>query len=60
MIEVFGENDALLLENQRRSDTPLEEELKYVRHYVSILQIRFADRLQIMVLEDERFVNAIS
>jgi two-component system sensor histidine kinase YesM len=32
---------------------PLEEELKYVRYYVSILQIRFADRLNITVEDDE-------
>ncbi|MDQ0897912.1 MULTISPECIES: sensor histidine kinase [unclassified Paenibacillus] len=31
---------------------PLDEELKYVRHYMSILQIRFADRLHITVEED--------
>jgi two-component system, sensor histidine kinase YesM len=31
---------------------PLQEELKYVRHYTSILQIRFGDRLRITVEEE--------
>ncbi|NOV02243.1 sensor histidine kinase [Paenibacillus planticolens] len=32
---------------------PLGEELKYVRYYTSILQIRFADRLQLSLEEEE-------
>ncbi|MNI02562.1 putative sensor-like histidine kinase [compost metagenome] len=31
---------------------PLEEELKYLRHYISILQIRFKERLMISVEEE--------
>ncbi|WP_248927088.1 cache domain-containing sensor histidine kinase [Paenibacillus hamazuiensis] len=31
---------------------PLEEELKYLRHYISILQIRFGERLQIDLQEE--------
>ncbi|MCL6459447.1 MAG: sensor histidine kinase [Gorillibacterium sp.] len=31
---------------------PLEEELKYVKHYISILEIRFGDRLEITMEED--------
>lgn len=32
---------------------PLGEELKYVRHYVSILQIRFGGKLELAVIEEE-------
>lgn len=39
--------------------TPLEEELKYVRHYASILQIRFADRLYLSLEEDERLRQCV-
>ncbi|MDQ1912156.1 sensor histidine kinase [Paenibacillus sp. GD4] len=31
---------------------PLQEEIKYVRHYAAILQIRFGDRLAVSIEED--------
>ncbi|MBD0382968.1 sensor histidine kinase [Paenibacillus sedimenti] len=37
----------------------LEEEMIYVRHYVSILQIRFADRLHITFQEDETLRQSV-
>jgi len=40
---------SLNISNER---VPLEEELRYVRHYLDILRIRFRDRLRISVTEE--------
>ncbi len=58
MIARLGEFLRMTLENSDRQMVTLDEELKFVRHYLEIEQIRFSDRLEIEFNVDEKLLSA--